>query len=79
MNSAMACARCAWAVSDALMRDYHDAEWGVPQRDARMLWEMLMLEGFQAPRLDEPLVVLTYAYSGVVRLRTLLEEWPGMA
>jgi DNA-3-methyladenine glycosylase I len=40
--------RCAWAGSDPLMRDYHDTEWGVPQRDARMLWEMLMLEGFQA-------------------------------
>lgn len=30
------------------MRDYHDAEWGVPLRDSRALWEMLMLEGFQA-------------------------------
>ncbi|SEN04216.1 DNA-3-methyladenine glycosylase I [Sphingomonas gellani] len=40
--------RCAWAESDPLMRAYHDGEWGVPQRDARMLWEMLMLEGFQA-------------------------------
>ncbi|WP_347567235.1 DNA-3-methyladenine glycosylase I [Sphingobium sp. BYY-5] len=40
--------RCSWAQSDPLMRDYHDAEWGVPQRDPRMLWEMLMLEGFQA-------------------------------
>lgn len=40
--------RCSWAESDPLMRAYHDAEWGVPQRDARMLWEMLMLEGFQA-------------------------------
>jgi DNA-3-methyladenine glycosylase I len=30
------------------MREYHDVEWGVPQRDSRMLWEMLMLEGFQA-------------------------------
>jgi DNA-3-methyladenine glycosylase I len=30
------------------MRTYHDKEWGVPQRDGRMLWEMLMLEGFQA-------------------------------
>lgn len=30
------------------MREYHDAEWGAPQRDPRMLWEMLMLEGFQA-------------------------------
>jgi len=27
---------------------YHDTEWGVPQHDSRMLWEMLMLEGFQA-------------------------------
>lgn len=26
----------------------HDEEWGVPQRDPRMLWQMLMLEGFQA-------------------------------
>ena len=40
--------RCAWADGDALMPAYHDDEWGVPQRDARMLWEMLMLEGFQA-------------------------------
>ena len=40
--------RCAWAEGDPLMCDYHDTEWGVPQRDPRMLWEMLMLEGFQA-------------------------------
>ena len=40
--------RCAWAEDDALMRAYHDTEWGVPQHDSRMLWEMLMLEGFQA-------------------------------
>jgi DNA-3-methyladenine glycosylase I len=40
--------RCAWAESDDLMRTYHDEEWGVPQHDSRMLWEMLMLEGFQA-------------------------------
>jgi DNA-3-methyladenine glycosylase I len=30
------------------MQAYHDSEWGVPQRDPRMLWETLMLEGFQA-------------------------------
>jgi DNA-3-methyladenine glycosylase I len=30
------------------MRAYHDNEWGVPVRDGRRLWEMLMLEGFQA-------------------------------
>jgi DNA-3-methyladenine glycosylase I len=40
--------RCVWAGADPLMREYHDQEWGVPQRDGRMLWEMLMLEGFQA-------------------------------
>ncbi|ADI28575.1 DNA-3-methyladenine glycosylase I [Methylotenera versatilis] len=40
--------RCTWAESNALMQAYHDTEWGVPQRDSRMLWEMLMLEGFQA-------------------------------
>ena len=40
--------RCKWAEGDALMSAYHDAEWGVPIRDARTLWEMLMLEGFQA-------------------------------
>jgi DNA-3-methyladenine glycosylase I len=40
--------RCGWAEGDPLMRAYHDEEWGVPQHDSRMLWEMLMLEGFQA-------------------------------
>ena len=40
--------RCAWAQSDPLMRDYHDTEWGIPEYDGRKLWEMLMLEGFQA-------------------------------
>ena len=40
--------RCAWAEDDPLMSAYHDEEWGVPRHDSRMLWEMLMLEGFQA-------------------------------
>lgn len=41
--------RCPWAEGDdKLMLAYHDAEWGVPQHDSRALWEMLMLEGFQA-------------------------------
>src|SRR5438270_2391762 len=40
--------RCNWAASDVLMQAYHDEEWGVPQRDSRALWELLMLEGFQA-------------------------------
>lgn len=40
--------RCRWAEGDPLMEAYHDIEWGVPIRDGRALWEMLMLEGFQA-------------------------------
>lgn len=30
------------------MQAYHDDEWGLPDYDSRSLWEMLMLEGFQA-------------------------------
>ena len=40
--------RCRWAGTDPQMRDYHDQEWGVPERDSRALWEKLMLDGFQA-------------------------------
>src|SRR5438045_3414682 len=40
--------RCAWAEHDPLLRAYHDAEWGVPERDSRALWEKLVLDGFQA-------------------------------
>ncbi|HEY4091057.1 MAG TPA: DNA-3-methyladenine glycosylase I [Luteibacter sp.] len=40
--------RCSWAGSDPLYAEYHDTEWGVPLHDSRMLWEQLMLEGFQA-------------------------------
>ena len=40
--------RCPWAETDPLLQTYHDTEWGVPQHDSRALWEMLMLEGFQA-------------------------------
>lgn len=47
-QSAPARIRCKWASNDPEMARYHDEEWGVPQYDSRMLWEMLMLEGFQA-------------------------------
>ena len=40
--------RCAWAEGDPVMAAYHDTEWGIPVRDPRQLWEMLILEGFQA-------------------------------
>nr|WP_181315611.1 DNA-3-methyladenine glycosylase I [Paraburkholderia eburnea] len=39
--------RCSWATSEALAQ-YHDEEWGVPSRDDRHLFEMLVLEGAQA-------------------------------
>jgi DNA-3-methyladenine glycosylase I len=41
--------RCEWAQGDnALMRAYHDKEWGVPVHDDRLLFEFLILEGAQA-------------------------------
>ena len=40
--------RCSWAGNDPQMQAYHDEEWGLPDFDSRSLWEMLMLEGFQA-------------------------------
>lgn len=41
-------ARCWWCGTDPLYAAYHDEEWGVPLHDDRALFEMLMLEGFQA-------------------------------
>lgn len=40
--------RCGWVGDDALYRDYHDREWGVPEYDDRALFEKLVLDGFQA-------------------------------
>ena len=40
--------RCGWAGPDPVYIAYHDEEWGVPLRDGRALWELLVLEGFQA-------------------------------
>ncbi len=39
--------RCGWARTEASI-EYHDREWGVPLRDDRRLFEMLILEGAQA-------------------------------
>jgi DNA-3-methyladenine glycosylase I len=39
--------RCPWAKTDLLIA-YHDAEWGVPVHDDRLLFEFLVLEGAQA-------------------------------
>lgn len=40
--------RCPWCEGFDLYREYHDTEWGVPVRDSRALFEMLILEGAQA-------------------------------
>lgn len=40
--------RCSWCGDDPLYIAYHDQEWGVPCRDSRALFELLMLESFQA-------------------------------
>ncbi|MGK9066406.1 DNA-3-methyladenine glycosylase I [Stutzerimonas chloritidismutans] len=40
--------RCAWCTSNPLYAQYHDQEWGVPNRDPQALFECLVLEGFQA-------------------------------
>lgn len=40
--------RCDWAGTDPDMVAYHDEDWGVPVRDDRKLFEMLILEGAQA-------------------------------
>jgi DNA-3-methyladenine glycosylase I len=39
--------RCSWA-NHELLATYHDAEWGVPVHDDRVLFEFLVLEGAQA-------------------------------
>jgi DNA-3-methyladenine glycosylase I len=40
--------RCGWALGSAAYVEYHDTVWGVPQRDAHVLFEFLVLEGAQA-------------------------------
>jgi DNA-3-methyladenine glycosylase I len=41
--------RCGWVpAADPLYVAYHDEEWGVPSRDDRHLFELLVLEGAQA-------------------------------
>ena len=41
--------RCAWVPpDDELYRRYHDEEWGVPKRDSQALFDLLILETFQA-------------------------------
>ncbi len=40
--------RCPWPQQDELMIHYHDQEWGKPVHEDTKLFEMLLLESFQA-------------------------------
>jgi len=40
--------RCSWCEGDPIYERYHDQEWGVAVKDDRILFEFLILEGFQA-------------------------------
>ncbi len=41
--------RCPWVpLDDPIYVRYHDEEWGVPVHDDRLIFEFLILEGFQA-------------------------------
>ncbi len=41
--------RCRWCnVNNPIYVEYHDTEWCVPEYDDQMLFELLILEGFQA-------------------------------
>ncbi len=41
--------RCTWpGLDDPLYAHYHDTEWGVPKTDDRVLFEKMILEGFQS-------------------------------
>ncbi|GGM11063.1 DNA-3-methyladenine glycosylase I [Pseudomonas asuensis] len=40
--------RCYWCTDDPLYIAYHDHEWGIPLKDPQRLFELLVLEGFQA-------------------------------
>jgi DNA-3-methyladenine glycosylase I len=40
--------RCNWCNSSELYQKYHDEEWGVPVYDDETLFELLLLETFQA-------------------------------
>ncbi len=56
--------RCGWARTE-LSIPYHDAEWGVPKHDDRILFEFLILEGAQAGLSWETILKKRQRYRGV--------------
>lgn len=39
---------CPWSLTNPVMKEYHDSEWGVPVFDDKKLFEFLVLDAFQA-------------------------------
>lgn len=54
--------RCSWAGDDAMMRAYHDEEWGVPIFEDNKLFELLILEGAQAGLSWKTILIKRAAY-----------------
>lgn len=48
MKSGNKVIRCPWPAEDELMIKYHDEEWGTPVHDDDKLFELLVLDAFQA-------------------------------
>ncbi|MCH8140161.1 MAG: DNA-3-methyladenine glycosylase I [Gammaproteobacteria bacterium] len=40
--------RCTWCGNDPLYVEYHDKEWGIPEKNETALFERIVLEGMQA-------------------------------
>lgn len=57
--------RCGWATGSPAETEYHDTVWGVPQRDARTLFEFLTLEGAQAGLSWRTILLRKQGYSDV--------------
>ena len=38
--------KCGWAGLDEIYIQHHDSEWGVPEYNGQILWQMFVLESF---------------------------------
>ena len=70
--------RCRWAdpTSDLYLA-YHDQEWGRPEHDDRKLFEMLILEGFQAGLSWITILKKAGRRSAGPSTVSTLRSWPG--
>ena len=67
--------RCPWCGTDPLYVAYHDTEWGVPQRDARALFEMPVAGGAPVPSGEARVL----NWSGQAAGGTLALGWPTLS